>query len=108
MEISYQQATEFARLLIMRGFGLYGDKQMIKICKDSGIDCKTSDSYDFPDSENLEEALRKLMINYSSFNLPAKMTVLVLAKKFGLEIPEELKSSKKKKSKYKQKSESKS
>ena len=108
MEIDHQQASEFAQLLIMRGLGLYGDKLMGKICEDSGITCRTDGTFDLPESENIEETLRKLMINYSKFNLPAKMTVLVLAKKYGITIPEELKSSKKKKSKYRQKFEFKS
>ncbi len=108
MEINHQQAAEFAQLLIMRGLGLYGDKKMAKICDDSGMDCRAGSSYELPDNENIEDSLKKLMINYSKFNLPAKMTVLVLAKKYGMLIPEELKSSKKKKSKYRQKLEFKS
>ena len=102
MEISHQQAKEFARLLIMRGFGLYGEKKMVKICNDSEIECGSDGSFNF-DEEQIDAALKKLMLNYAKFNLPAKMTVLVLAKKYGLTIPEELKTSTKKKSKYRQK-----
>ena len=99
MEISEKQAKDFARLLIMRGFGLYGEKKMIKICDDSEIACKSDGAFEFNDNKT-EEALTKLMLNYAKFNLPAKMTVLVLAKKYGLAIPDELKSSNKKKSKH--------
>jgi len=104
MEINQQDAKEFARLLIMRGFGLYGEKKMVKICSDSEIACRSDGSFDY-DEEHTEEALTKLMLNYAKFNLPAKMTVLILAKKYGITIPEELKSSTKKKSKYRQRNE---
>lgn len=106
MEIDTHQAKEFARLLIMRGFGLYGDKKMTKICSESEVSCKTDGSFHI-EEQNIAIALNKLMINYAQFNLPAKMTVLVLAKKYGIPIPEELKSSKNKKSKYRQRIESK-
>lgn len=104
MEINQQGAMEFARLLIMRGFGLYGEKKMLKICGDSEITCRSDGSFDF-NEEHTEEALTKLMLNYAKFNLPAKMTVLVLARKYGISIPKELQSSNKKKSKYRQRTE---
>ena len=106
MEITAHQAKEFARLLIMRGFGLYGDKQMTRICKESEISCETNGTFQIED-QKIDEAITKLMINYAKFNLPAKMTVLVLAKKHGIAIPDALKSSKNKKSKYRQRLESK-
>lgn len=98
-----QQIDEFIQLLIMRGFGLYGDNKMMKICGESGLACRIDGSYEIKNKEELEETIEKLIINYAKFNLPAKMTAMVLAKKYNIPIPEELKASKKKKSKYRQK-----
>ena len=86
----------------MRGFGLYGDKKMMKICSESEISCNTDGTFQI-DDQKIDVILTRLMINYAKFNLPAKMTVIILAKKYGITIPKELKSSKNKKSKYRQK-----
>ena len=103
MEMTMTEAEEFARILIMRGFGLYGDNKMLRICSDSGIDCETDGSFTGISEDNMNEVIEKLLVNYSKFNLPAKMTSLVLAKKHGIPIPKELKAPSKKKSKYRQK-----
>ena len=103
MEMTMKEAHEFARILIMRGFGLYGDNKMMRICSDSGLSCDTDGSFTGINEENMDEVIQRLLINYSKFNLPAKMTSLVLAKKHGIPIPEELKAPPKKKSKYRQK-----
>ncbi len=97
------EAEEFARILIMRGFGLYGDNKMLRICSDSGLSCETDGSFTGISEENMDEVIEKLLVNYSKFNLPAKMTSLVLAKKHGIPIPDALKAPTKKKSKYRQK-----
>ncbi|HUT80221.1 MAG TPA: hypothetical protein VMZ29_03385 [Candidatus Bathyarchaeia archaeon] len=106
MEVTEQTALEFAQVLIMRGFGLYGDEKMMKICLESGINCDEDGTFNSINKEEMIQAVTRLMINYSKFNLPAKMTSIVLARKYGLPIPDELKSSKTKKSKYKIKIES--
>ena len=106
MEVTLESATEFASILIKRGFGLYGDDKMMKICQDSGISCGTDGSLSAITEENKMDVIRDLIVNYSRFNLPAKMTALVLAKKYGIPIPDELKSQGKHKSKYRAKLES--
>jgi len=103
MEMTMIEANEFARILIMRGFGLYGDNKMLRICTDSGLTCDTDGSFTGISEENMYVVIEKLLVNYSRFNLPAKMTSLVLAKKYDIPIPKELKSPSKKKSKYRQK-----
>ena len=102
MEIDEKIANEFAKTLIMRGFGLYGEEKMIKICEDSGITCHPDSTFEKIIGSGIEKIIRQLIINYSKFNLPAKMTSLVLAKKYGISIPDELRSSNKKKTKYRQ------
>ncbi|NHJ48832.1 MAG: hypothetical protein FK733_13695 [Asgard group archaeon] len=106
MEVTLDTINEFASILIKRGFGLYGDDKMMKICQDSGIACDTDGTFSHITEENKLEVIKELIINYAKFNLPAKMTSLVLAKKYGIPIPEELKSKGKHKSKYRVKFES--
>jgi hypothetical protein len=106
MEVSLEAIEEFASILIKRGFGLYGDDKMLKICKESGITCETDGSFTEITNENKMQVIKDLIINYSKFNLPAKMTSIVLARKYGIPVPEELKSQGKHKSKYRIKYES--
>ncbi|MHA1210892.1 MAG: hypothetical protein ACTSSH_00385 [Candidatus Heimdallarchaeota archaeon] len=101
--MTLKTANDFAKLLIMRGFGLYGDNRMMKICVDSGITCETDGSFTPIHEDNMEIIIEQLIVNYAKFNLPAKMTSLVLAKKYGIPIPDELRTSSSKKSKYRQK-----
>ena len=92
-----KKEKEFVEVLVKRGLGIYGKEKMAKICYDSGIALLDDDSIDFID-DNIEEAIKKLLINYSKFNLVAKMTAVVLAKRYGIPIPPELQKKKKKKS----------
>ena len=101
--MSVDNINEFASILIKRGFGLYGDERMLKICTDSGIACETDGSFDKLTERNMNDTIKHLIINYSKFNLPARMTAIVLAKKYNIPIPNELKTPAKKKSKYRQK-----
>jgi hypothetical protein len=103
LEVSVSTATEFARIIIQRGMGLYGTQKMLEICKKSGLSCRNDGTFEPLDEKKLEKKLEKLIINYAQFNLPAKMTALVLAKKHNIPIPEELKGKKRRKSKYQQK-----
>jgi len=99
MEVSAEVVNQFAKILIMRGLGLYGSERMARICQDSGIVCYADGRFEQL-TEGEFEKLNKLMINYARFNLPAKMTTIVLAKRFGIPIPQELQSQKKRKSKH--------
>jgi hypothetical protein len=103
MEVTVDTANKFAKILIVRGLGIYGENKMRKICSESGLDCNSDGTFEPLTHDNYSEKLRELMINYSKFNLPAKMTTIVLAKRYGITIPEELRTSKRRKSKYRQK-----
>lgn len=102
MEMNEDTVNEFARLLLMRGLGLYGDQKMTKICEESGLKCTSDGSFEKIQQEEISKTIEKLIVNYAKFNLPAKMTVLVLARKYNISIPEELKKTEKRKSKYRQ------
>ncbi len=96
MDVTHKSKEEaLAEILVKRGLGIYGREKMAKICYDSGIALLDDDSVDFID-DNKEEAIKKLLINYSKFNLVAKMTAVVMAKKYGVPIPPELQKKKKK------------
>ncbi len=99
MEVNRDRIEEFTKTLVKRGLGLYGREQMAKICYDSGIALLDDDSIDFLD-EDINAAVKKLIINYARFNLPAKMTAVVLAKNYGIPLPDELKSKKRRRSRF--------
>ncbi len=83
--------------LIQRGLGLYGRERMEEILKRSGISVLENGTSFWADDDK-EDALNRFMINYSKFSIAARMTVLVFAKKHGIPLPMEMRSSKKRKS----------
>lgn len=91
---------EFTKTLISRGLGMYGPEKMKKICSDSGFRLYDDGSFEKNPGEELQSAVQKLLINYSKFNLPAKMTAMVLAKKYNIQIPEALQKKQKRKSRF--------
>ncbi len=99
MGVSRESIDELVTILVSRGLGIYGRDKMAQICMDSGVALLDDNTTDWLE-EDVEAALKKFLINYSKFNLAAKMTVLVLAKRFGVPIPEELKRKKKRKSRF--------
>ncbi|MBD3192505.1 MAG: hypothetical protein GF308_17835 [Candidatus Heimdallarchaeota archaeon] len=99
MEMSTKM-HEFTRTLISRGLGMYGPEKMQKICSDSGFRLDDDGSFEKNPEADLESAVQKLLINYSKFNLPAKMTAMVLAKKYNIKIPEALQKKRKRKSRF--------
>jgi hypothetical protein len=95
-----EKATKFVQALISRGLGIYGPEKMKTICFDSDIEL--NDDYDFEWlSEDIDKSVKKLQINYAKVNLPARMTVAVLAKKHGILLPEEVRGPITRQSKFK-------
>ena len=88
MELSDETIDEFASVLVARGLGIYGRQKMAEICEKSGVALMDDDTIDWLASDKLA-AIKQLIINYSKFNLPAKMTAIVLAKRYNIPIPEE-------------------
>jgi precorrin-6B methylase 1 len=79
----------FVELLISRGLGLYGQKEMAKICYESGIALTDLNEIEWMTGKH-EKAVQSLLVNYGTRNLPAKMTVMVLARKHNIPLPEKL------------------
>lgn len=79
----------FLKALVERGLGIYGREKMAEICYASGVALLDDNSVDFLD-DNHGKALESLILNYSQINLPARMTAMVLAKRFNIPIPKEL------------------
>ncbi len=96
MKDKYEAFTE---LLVQRGLGLYGRDRMAKICYESDVGLLDDDTISFL-SDDKRAAMEKLIINYAKFNLVAKMTVMALAKQYEIEIPEEVKKKRGKKSRF--------
>lgn len=99
MEVSRENIDELVSTLVARGLGIYGREKMAEICLSSGVALLDDNTTDWLE-DDIEAALQKFLINYSKFNLAAKMTVLVIAKRYGVPIPEELKRKKKRKSRF--------
>lgn len=81
--------SEFLKALVERGLGIYGRDKMAQICHESQVALMDDNSLDWLTDDH-EKALQNLLINYSRINLPARMTVMVLAKKHDIPVPEEL------------------
>lgn len=84
----------FLKEIVERGLGIYGRDKMAEICYNSQIGLLDDYTLDWL-SDDHTEALNKLIVNYSKINLPAKMTVMVLAKKHGIKIPDTIQTTKK-------------
>ena len=80
--------------MIHRGLGLYGQEVMAKIAYDSQIAVTDKNEIDWL-TEDHDAAIEKLLINYGKRSLPAKMTAVVLAKRYNVPIPEILTAAKK-------------
>ncbi|MHA1784555.1 MAG: hypothetical protein ACTSVY_02260 [Candidatus Helarchaeota archaeon] len=89
----------FVNLVIKRGLGLYGQEKMAKICYDSGIALTDKNEVEWL-SDNHAENVKKLLENYGTQSLPAKMTAIVLARQHNIPVPESLLKKKKKKSRW--------
>ncbi|MHA2091670.1 MAG: hypothetical protein ACW98K_12510 [Candidatus Kariarchaeaceae archaeon] len=99
--MNIEEATKFVKALISRGLGIYGPEKMKAICIASDIEL--NDNYEFEwQSEDIDRSVKKLQINYAKVNLPARMTVTVLAKKHGIPVPEEVRGPRIRQSKFKQ------
>lgn len=80
---------EFVDTLVVRGLGLYGQEEMAKICYESGVALTDKNEIEWM-GDQYSGIVQKLLINYGSRNLPAKMTAIVLARKHGIPVPNEL------------------
>ena len=94
-----ENIIELTKILVSRGLGIYGHETMQKICYDSGVALLDDDSIDWLQDDK-EKAMNDFLINYSAMNLAAKMTAMVLAKRYGIPIPEQIKKKKKRKSRF--------
>ena len=94
-----EDATEFASVLIRRGLGIYGRIRVAEICSESNVALLDDNTVDWV-TEDIDKAVNDLIVNFSKSNLPAKMTAMVLAKKYGIPFPEELTKKKRRQSRF--------
>ncbi|MCY3410603.1 MAG: hypothetical protein INQ03_03095 [Candidatus Heimdallarchaeota archaeon] len=93
MEIEQNKIKNFINLLISRGLGIYGLNRMQSICKESHIELISQENLRYL-SDDYAETLRLFMINYSKFNIVARMTVIALAKQYEIPVPSEVRKAK--------------
>lgn len=94
--VDESKLIQFVKVVVQRGLGLYGQTEMAKICYNSGIALTDKNEVDWLSNEGHQKIIEKLLINYGSKNLPAKMTAIVLARQHNIPVPNELLEKKKK------------
>ncbi|MHA2249047.1 MAG: hypothetical protein ACXAD7_01735 [Candidatus Kariarchaeaceae archaeon] len=97
--MNIEKSREFITALITRGFGIYGPDKMRQICEDSDIGLQNDLSFILQEND-IDRIINKLLINYSNVNLPARLSVVVLAKRYGINLPVEISGPKEKTSKF--------
>lgn len=97
MAVDPYKAKQLVGVLVSRGLGLYGRVKMGQICYDSGVALLDDDSTDWL-GDDVDETVHDFLVNYARFNIAAKMTAMVLAKKFDIPLPDELRRKKKRES----------
>jgi len=89
MGVSEATMNELVKVLVARGLGIYGRDKMGEICEQSGVALLDDNTTDWLDDDH-QRAFKKFLVTYAQQNIAARMTVMVLAKKHGAPIPEEL------------------
>lgn len=89
MEIDESNALDFTKTLTKLGIELFGLKTISKICQKIGLQIDESGSVELP-SQNFEQKVENFILEYAKINVSAKITVINLAKKFKIPIPEGL------------------
>ena len=97
--VDEEKIRDYLNLLTQRGLGIYGHDKMASICRDAGLKLHDDDTLEFL-SDEYDKIFKKFLINYAQFNIIAKMTVMAFAKQYGVIVPDEIKNSQKKKSKF--------
>jgi hypothetical protein len=100
MAVEESRLQEFVSIMVTRGIGLYGRDEMARICYDSGIALLDDNRIEWLEEGDRNKLVQRLLINYGSKNLPAKMTAIVLARQNNIPVPEELLEKKKKKTSW--------
>lgn len=89
MDVKRNTAHELVNLLVKRGLGIYGKQKMKKIARDSGIELQEDDTTKWNNDDH-NEVLHNFLMNYAEFNVAAKMTAMVMAKRFNVPVPKNL------------------
>ncbi|MHA1228725.1 MAG: hypothetical protein ACTSPV_18520 [Candidatus Hodarchaeales archaeon] len=86
--------------LINRGMGLYGRDKIAELAYKSGIALLDDNTVEWLDSEEKshEDTIKNFLVEYSKINLPAKMTVIVYARKFKIDLPDSIRKRKRRRS----------
>ncbi|MCF2137837.1 MAG: hypothetical protein K9W43_11455 [Candidatus Thorarchaeota archaeon] len=89
MGVSEETMQQLIGTLVARGLGIYGRERMAKICESAGIALLDDDTTDWL-ADDKERALNDFLVNYAQQNIAARMTVMVLAKRHGVPIPDKI------------------
>ena len=94
-----KEATEFVSKVAQRGLGIYGRIRVVEICLESNCKLLEDNTVNWL-TDDIDKAVSDFIINFSKPNQFAKMTVMLLAKKYDIPLPDELTKSKIRKSRF--------
>ena len=91
-----EQILSLGKELIARGMGLYGREAITRLAYNVGLAFLDDDSVEWLDSDptTRETVIRNFLVEYSKINLPAKMTAIVYARKYRIELPDSVRKKK--------------
>ena len=74
-------------MLSRRGQTIYGKEAIIDICSKAGVSLLNTFDIGDPDTD---ESLQRFLVLYSKLSPAAKLTVFILAKQYGVSVPDVL------------------
>ncbi|MBD3408324.1 MAG: hypothetical protein GF411_19530 [Candidatus Lokiarchaeota archaeon] len=86
-------ALDLAYILLLRGKSIYGEERIKDICTASGIAFGNDLSAKWMEQYS-EQTLETFIINYSKLGPASRLSILILAKQRGIQVPEVLRSKK--------------
>ena len=76
-----------AESLSRRGQTIYGRQTIVELCSKTGVSLLNTLDIGDPDSD---ESLQNFLVQYSKLSPAAKLTILILSKQYGVNLPEDL------------------
>lgn len=88
-----RKALDLAYFLLLRGKAIYGEDRITSLCRASGIAFGDDLSLEWLEQYS-EQTLETFIINYAKLGPASRLSILILAKQRGIQIPEVLRDSK--------------
>jgi hypothetical protein len=86
---AHESVLRVADILSRRGQTIYGRQAIVDLCTSTGVALMSSRDVDMGPADS-EESLRSFIVEYSKLSPAAKLTVQVLSRSYGIDMPAEL------------------